>query len=143
MFGPPGHAYVYFIYGCHYCVNTVCQPAGLAEAVLIRAAEAEFGLEFLRAHRKVHQLRALTNGPGKLCEAMKIDRQLNGADLCDRRSGLFIAENPQVQVFREKRGPAITTIRVGITRAAELPLRFYLDGSAFVSRRQANKDRSN
>ena len=138
MFGPPGHAYVYFIYGCHYCVNAVCQPAGMAEAVLIRAVEAHFGLSFLRQRRQVHEPRALTNGPGKLCEAMQIDRALNGADLCDPRSGLFIARNPQVQALRDKLGPMVTTIRIGISRAADLPLRFYLDGSAFVSRTKAS-----
>jgi len=135
MFGPPGHAYVYFIYGCHFCVNVVCQPAGLAEAVLIRAIEAQVGLGLLRKQRGLHKERALTNGPGKLCEAMQIDRQLNGADLCDEGSALIISENPKVEDFLQKRGPVVTTVRIGLTRAADLPLRFYLDGSAFVSRR--------
>ena len=137
MFGPPGHSYVYFIYGCHFCFNAVCQPAGKAEAVLIRAVEARFGLEFLRKQRGLHEIRSLTNGPGKLCNAMQIDRTLNGADLCDRRSGLFIAKNPELEAFRRERGPMITTVRIGITRSAELPLRFYLDGSEFVSRKQS------
>jgi len=136
MFGPPGHAYVYFIYGCHFCVNAVCQPPGRAEAVLIRAIEAEFGLVYLHKRRNVHDQRSLTNGPGKLCEAMQIDRKSNGADLCDRRSRLIIAENPEVQAFRDQHGPVVTTVRIGITRSADLPLRFYLHGSAFVSRRQ-------
>jgi DNA-3-methyladenine glycosylase len=135
MFGPPGNAYVYFIYGCHFCVNVVCQPAGLAEAVLIRAIEAKVGLGFLRKQRGIQDERALTNGPGKLCEAMQIDRQLNGADLCDQRSGLIVAENPQVESFLKERDPVVTTVRIGLTRAADLPLRFYLEGSAFVSRR--------
>jgi DNA-3-methyladenine glycosylase len=136
MFGPPGHAYVYFIYGCHFCMNAVCQPAGMAEAVLIRAIEARFGLDFLRKERGLHERRSLTNGPGKLSDAMQIDRKLNGADLCDRRSALIIAQNPDVESFRQERGPLVTTVRIGITRAAELPLRFYLDGSAFVSRKE-------
>jgi DNA-3-methyladenine glycosylase len=135
MFGPPGHAYVYFIYGCHFCVNAVCQPAGLAEAVLIRAIEAQVGLGFLRKQRGLHEQCALTNGPAKLCEAMQIDRQINGADLCDPRSGLIIAQNSHVGDFLQQRGPVVTTVRIGLTRAADLPLRFYLDGSAFVSRR--------
>jgi DNA-3-methyladenine glycosylase len=137
MFGLPGHAYVYMIYGYHFCVNVVCQSPGIAEAVLIRAIEADFGLPFLQRQRPVGKERELTNGPAKLCEAMDIDRQLNGADLCDSRSSLMIAENPQVRAFRKKRGPVVVTVRVGITRAAELPLRFYLDGSSFVSKRQA------
>src|SRR6476659_776902 len=102
MFGPPGHAYDYFIYGCHFCVNAVCQPPGMAEAVLIRAIEAKVGLAFLCKQRAVHEQRALTNGPAKLCEAMQIDRKLNGADLCNQRSGLIIAKNPQVEDFLQK-----------------------------------------
>jgi DNA-3-methyladenine glycosylase len=136
MFGPPGHAYVYFIYGCHFCVNAVCQPPGKAEAVLIRAVEAQIGLASLCKRRRVKEQRSLTNGPGKLCEAMQIDRRLNGADLCDRGSRLVVAQNPEVQAFRDQHGPVVTTVRIGITRSADLPLRFYLDGSAFVSRRQ-------
>src|SRR5579872_1904781 len=135
MFGPPGHAYVYFIYCNHFCVNAVCQPHGTAEAVLIRAVEPFFGLPILLRQRKVQVQRALTNGPAKVCEAMRIDRKLDGADLCDPRSALIIAENPNVKAFRKQRFPLVTTVRVGITRAADLPLRFYLDGSEFVSRR--------
>jgi DNA-3-methyladenine glycosylase len=136
MFGPPGHAYVYLIYGYHFCVNAVCQPTGTAEAVLIRAVEAVFGLPLLNRNRAVHVRRTLTNGPAKLCEAMQIDRNLNGADLCDGNSSLIIAENPEVESFRESNGPVGTTVRVGITRAADLPLRFYLEGNQFVSQRK-------
>lgn len=135
MFGAPGHGYVYFIYGFHFCVNAVCRPAGEAEAVLIRAIEPMFGEDFMRARRAVRKPQDLTNGPGKLCEAMEIDRSLDGIDLCDRQSALFIAENPNVKKFRRERGPMGTTARVGITRAAALPLRFYLSGSVFVSKR--------
>jgi DNA-3-methyladenine glycosylase len=135
MFGPPGHAYVYFIYGCHYCVNAVCRPAGTAEAVLIRALEAVFDCDSMQRARAVKAVRNLTNGPAKLCEAMDIDRALDGVDLCDPHAPLFIAENPAVKLFRRQRGPVVTTTRIGITRATDLPLRFYLHGSAFVSRR--------
>jgi DNA-3-methyladenine glycosylase len=135
MFGPPGHAYVYFIYGCHFCVNAVCQPHGTAEAVLIRAVEAAFGLSFLLRQRTVREERNLTNGPAKLCEAMGINRAFNGADLCEPASELIIAENPGASAFRRKRAPLVTTVRVGITQAAHLPLRFYLDKSPFVSKR--------
>jgi DNA-3-methyladenine glycosylase len=136
MFGPPGYAYVYFIYGVHYCVNIVCRPAGHAEAVLIRAVEAKFGEEIMRKNRAVEKTVSLTNGPGKLCAAMKIDRKLDGANLCDARSELFVATNPDVENFRKERGPIVTTTRVGINRAAELHLRYYLDGSPFISRRE-------
>jgi DNA-3-methyladenine glycosylase len=134
MFGRPGCAYVYLIYGCHYCVNAVCQPAGIAEAVLIRAIEANIGVSTMLWNRQVTQETKLTNGPAKLCEAMGIDRKLDGVDLCDPHSQLFIAENPEHRLFRRRLGPVIMTARVGITRAAELPLRFYLAASPFVSR---------
>ena len=135
MFGRPGHGYVYLIYGFHFCVNAVCRPAGVAEAVLVRAVEATFGTEFLRARRPVDEDEALTSGPGKLCQAMNITRGLDGIDLCDPHSPLFIARNPDVESFRSRNGPMVTATRIGITKAAALPLRFYLEGSAFVSRR--------
>ncbi len=134
MFGPPGHAYVYFIYGCHYCVNAVCRPTGTGEAVLIRAIEPALGLELMRQSRPTAKPRHLTNGPAKLCEAMQIDRALDGADVCDLYSPLFIARNPALEQWRRKQGPVMISARVGITRAAELPLRFYLKGSIWVSR---------
>jgi DNA-3-methyladenine glycosylase len=134
MYGPPGHAYVYLIYGFHFCVNAVCQRAGRAEAVLIRAIEAEFGEELMRQRRPVGENLSLTNGPGKLCAALAIDRKLDGADLCDGESELFVAVNPHLKQFRRERGPVIITTRIGIKRAAHLRLRFYLGGSAFISR---------
>ena len=85
--------------------------------------------------RPVAAPRDLTNGPGKLCLAMDIDRGLDGVDLCDVHSALFVARNPAVEDFRKERGPVVTTTRVGLTKAAHLPLRFYLEGSAFVSKR--------
>lgn len=133
MFGEPGHAYVYLIYGLHYCVNAVCRPTGVAEAVLIRAVEATFGENILRENRRIHGHVNLTNGPAKLCEAMKINRDLDGVDLCDSAAELFIAKNPDAGKLRRRLGPVITTVRVGITKAAALPLRFYLDNSEFVS----------
>jgi len=142
MFGPPGHSYVYFIYGNHYCFNAVCQPVGTAEAVLVRAIEPLFGLEILHACRVVAKPVQLTNGPGKLCAAMDIGRELNGVDLCESESPLIIARNPVIKRFLAARGPVVTTTRVGITKAASLPLRFYLGGSEYVSgRRVAGKIR--
>jgi DNA-3-methyladenine glycosylase len=135
MFGPPGHGYVYLIYGCHFCVNAVCKPEGEAEAVLIRAIEPLFGRHHFRANRTGSPLRHLTNGPAKLCKAMAIDRHMDGVDLCQPDSLLMIAENPAADRFRQQHGPLITGKRIGITRAAGLPLRFYLEGSSFVSQR--------
>jgi len=135
MFGPPGHGYVYLIYGYHFCVNAVCRPAGVAEAVLVRAIEPLFGEPFMRHQRPVTKLRDLTNGPAKLCEALHIDRGLDGVNLCDPKATLWIAENPNVDDFQNRHRPIITTTRIGITRAAALPLRFYLDGSQYVSKK--------
>src|SRR3989442_7641571 len=81
LFGPPGHAYVYFIYGNHWCFNAVCRAAGVAEAVLVRAIQASFGVAWMQARRGVARGRDLTNGPGKACAAMGIDRTLDAGGL--------------------------------------------------------------
>jgi DNA-3-methyladenine glycosylase len=135
MFGPPGHAYVYFIYGCHYCVNAVCQPKGIGEAVLIRAIAPTVGETIMKQSRSVLKHVDLTNGPGKLCQALQITRKLNDADLCDASEKLFIAENPQIKCTLAEIGPVTMTTRIGITKAAAMPLRFFLTKSHFVSRR--------
>jgi DNA-3-methyladenine glycosylase len=135
MYGAPGYAYVYFIYGNYWCVNAVCRPKGCAEAVLIRAVEPATGVDWMRARRSGKSDVDLTNGPGKLCTALAIDKTLDGADLCDRKSGLWIAGHPAHKQFLLSHGPMITTTRVGITKAVELPLRFYLKGSAWISKR--------
>jgi DNA-3-methyladenine glycosylase len=135
LYGPPGRAYVYFIYGSHFCFNAVCHRAGRAEAVLVRAIEVEYGEDLMFDNRPAATPIALTNGPGKLCAALAIDRQFDGADLSDSQADLFIAANPNLRLFRKQRGPIITTTRIGIRRAAHLRLRFYLGGSAFISRR--------
>lgn len=137
MWGPPGRAYVYFIYGNHFCVNAVCCPEGVAEAVLIRAIEPWFGVGSLARNRPGHSLENLTNGPGKLCAALGITRAQDGVDLCDVQSPLVIAKNPEADLLIQTRGPIIAAPRIGITKAAELPLRFYLDKSPSVSRRLA------
>ena len=135
MWGAPGHAYVYLIYGYHFCFNAVCRPKGVAEAVLVRAIEPTFGLEIMRANRAVPRERDLTSGPAKLCAALQITREFDGADICDADSPLFIAENPQREAFLAAYAPLVTTTRIGIAQAAEWPLRFYLGGSNFVSKR--------
>jgi len=135
MFGEPGHGYVYLIYGMHFCINAVCRPKGTAEAILIRAIEINFGQQWMRQQRHAKNLHQLTNGPAKLCAALNIDRSLDGVDFCDPQSPVFIARNPNHKQFLLERSPMITTTRVGITKAAERPLRFYLAGSPYVSRR--------
>ena len=135
MWGEAGHAYIYLIYGYHFCFNAVCRPKGIAEAVLVRAIEPTFGIEAMRSQRKAKTDRDLTNGPAKLCAAMNITRELDEVDICNSTSPLFIAQNPQRDEFCDSSGPLITTTRIGITQAADWPLRFYFDGSKFVSKR--------
>ena len=133
MFGEPGHAYVYFIYGCHFCVNAVCRPAGVAEAVLVRAVEPLVGQDILRQHRPAGNLRNLTNGPAKLCQAMNIDRKLDGVDLCSSDSPLFVAKNPEHAAFLKANGPITASARIGISQAICAPLRFFLASSSYIS----------
>jgi DNA-3-methyladenine glycosylase len=135
MYGPPGHAYVYFIYGNHWCFNAVCRPKGVAEAVLVRAIEPTLGVEWMQRQRAVRKPADLTNGPAKFCAALDIDRALDHADLCSLDSPVFIAENAARTKLLRKLGPVVTTTRIGITQAADWSLRFYLEGSTFVSRR--------
>jgi DNA-3-methyladenine glycosylase len=136
MFGPPGRAYVYFIYGNYFCCNAVCASPGVGEAVLIRAIEPTFGVEWMQKNRPVSRLRELTSGPAKLCLALDIERPLDGADLCALNSDLVVAKNSGVAAFICETGPVVTTTRIGLSVAGHLPLRFYLGGSEFVSRRQ-------
>jgi DNA-3-methyladenine glycosylase len=134
MWGECGRAYVYLIYGMHFCFNAVCREKGIAEAVLVRAIEPAFGVAEMQKLR-AHPPKNLTNGPAKLCAAMDIDRALDGVDLCDSSSTLFIARNPRRESFLEERAPLVQTTRIGISRAADWPLRFYLGGSTHISRR--------
>jgi DNA-3-methyladenine glycosylase len=135
MFGPPGRAYVYLIYGMHYCVNAVCRPRGVGEAVLIRALAPTLGMERMRVRRGVLHERELTNGPAKLCAALEIDRKLDSTNLCEAASALVIGENARRAQAVAELGPLKVTTRIGITKAAELPLRYFLAGSQWVSRR--------
>ena len=135
MFGDPGRAYVYQIYGAHFCFNAVCQIEGTAEAVLVRAIEPTFGRETMQQFRTAKTLRDLTNGPAKFCAALAINRVLDGADICDINSPLFIAQNPERASTIQELEPVITTTRIGISKAMDWPLRWYLDKSEYVSRR--------
>ena len=134
LFGPPGLTYVYFIYGNHYCFNVSCLPDGEAGGVLFRALEPISGIEQMAAGRdiaidKAMDLRKLTSGPGRLAEAFGITRERdNEKDLTSRKSDLFIVDDG----FRPRR--IEVTPRIGITKAAERPLRFFIAGNRFVSR---------
>jgi len=135
MYGPPGRAYVYFIYGNYFCFNAVCAHRGVAEAVLVRAIEPTHGEDWMRKNRPVATRRELTAGPSKLCLALDLEREFDGADICSTRSDLIIAGNPNLKEFLRDRGPMITTTRIGLSVAEHMPLRFYFDRSEFVSRR--------
>jgi DNA-3-methyladenine glycosylase len=125
MFGPPGRAYVYRSYGIHWCVNFVCRPEGIADAVLIRALEPTHGLEEMKRRRGLENERLLCAGPGRLCQALGVTGAHDGLRL-DRPP--FRIE-PRAEEPELVRGP-----RVGITRAVELPWRYGLAGSRYLSR---------
>lgn len=129
MFEEPGRAYVYFIYGNHYCLNAVAHEPGAAGAVLVRALEPRVGLETMRARRGRHAERELASGPGRLCQALGIDRTANGVSL--HQGSLVVGPHPTAQA---PVGKPVRGTRVGITRAAHEPLRFWLDGNPHVSR---------
>lgn len=133
MFGPPGHAYVYRIYGVHFCFNAVTAPEGVAEAVLVRALEPLVGIELMRARRGFPPEapsrldRELARGPGRLAQALGIGPDRNGADLAGSDLLLLAPTGPPPDV--------VTATRVGLTRGADRPWRFLVAGSPWVSRR--------
>jgi DNA-3-methyladenine glycosylase len=125
MFGPAGYAYVYRSYGIHWCLNFVCEGEGMADAVLIRALEPKWGLEAMRERRGVTNERLLCAGPGRLCEALAVTRAHDGLPL----------DRPPFRLEPRTEVPELVTgARVGITRAAELPWRYALAGSRYLSR---------
>lgn len=136
LFGPPGHAYVYFIYGVHYCLNFSCMPEGNAGCVLLRAIEPLQGIEWMAQARGISAermagergKRLLTAGPGRLCQALGITRKrFNGAALYLRDSALRIVDDGYCpQEIAE-------TKRIGITKSSDLPLRYFVAGSRYVS----------
>jgi DNA-3-methyladenine glycosylase len=136
LFGPPGHVYVYFIYGMYYCLNFSCLPDGIAGGVLIRALEPVAGLDAMARARglerfnpeSVRDLRKLTSGPGRLCEAMGITRARDNAkDAVSRRSDLQVMDDGY------KPDKIAVTPRIGIVKSAALELRYVIEGNKFVS----------
>ena len=132
LFGPPGFAYVYFIYGMHYCLNFSCQPEGHGAGVLIRALEPVAGLDTMARLRKLPPAaspRLLTSGPGRLCQALDITRVAhNGLDVTSRTSVLQVLDDGyEPDMIR-------STPRIGISKAIEHPLRFVIEGNAFLSK---------
>jgi DNA-3-methyladenine glycosylase len=126
MFGPPGHLYVYFTYGMHHCMNVVTSGDPGASAVLIRAGEPLLGLEAMRRHRSGRPIRDLCRGPGRLCQALAVDRDLDGADL--------VGVGPVwVGAGRGIPPSVVVTRRIGIRRDADRPWRFVESSSPFAS----------
>jgi DNA-3-methyladenine glycosylase len=125
MFGPPGYLYVYLSYGVHYCCNVVTESTGVAGAVLLRALEPLAGLDVMEARRGHRPPRELCNGPGKLCQALGIEMSDYGADL--ERSPIWLEDDGYRPESLDE------SARVGISAAADLPLRFYLPDNPFVS----------
>ena len=125
MFGPPGHAYVYRSYGIHWCLNFVCEEEGSASAVLLRALEPRFGVDAMQARRGLDEPRLLAAGPGRLCQALAVARDHDGRPL----------DEPPFELREREAEPEIVSgPRIGISRATELPWRFGIAGSRFLSR---------
>lgn len=130
MFGPEGYAYVYQIYGIHYCMNVVTAPEGVGEAVLIRALEPVSGLDLMQLRRGIGEFKQLCNGPGKLVQAMGITRSMNGISLAQSPFYILSPDTfPQYNLPFE----IVTTTRIGITQGADLPYRYYIQGHPCVS----------
>jgi len=148
LFGPPGHAYVYFIYGNHYCLNVSCLPDGDPGCVLLRALEPVAGIEQMAEargmevakgtdHTKISSLisslKKISSGPGRMAEALEITRERdNGKSLVSARSDLRLADDS----YRVRR--VAVTPRIGIVKSAEQPLRYFIAGNPFVSGRFAH-----
>jgi DNA-3-methyladenine glycosylase len=137
MFGPPGHAYVYFTYGMHFCANLVCLGNGSASAVLLRAGRVIEGEELARARRTggatMIPFRDLARGPARLCQALDIDRSLDGADVCVADSPLRVRWPGASTTLRSDHEKIATGPRVGVSSAAEVPWRFWIKGEPTVS----------
>ncbi len=127
MFGEPGHAYVYFTYGMYYCLNVITERKGFPAGVLIRALEPKDGIDIMMKRRKKERLEELTSGPGKLCQAMGIDKAFYGADLTGKT--IYIEDRG------EKAGKIVSTNRIGIDEGKEKKWRFYIRDNRFVSKK--------
>jgi DNA-3-methyladenine glycosylase len=126
MFGAPGHAYIYFTYGIHWCFNVTAGKAGEGAGVLIRAAEPLEGISIMQKLRKTDNAKNLANGPAKLAQALQIDRALYGHDLSKPPLQVIEAEGKNFQVTE--------TTRIGISQAVDVIARFYIKGSPFISK---------
>lgn len=128
MFGPSGHAYIYLIYGINLCFNVTTGPEDSPEAVLIRALEPVEGIEVMRINRKQHNLYNLCSGPGKLVQALGMDMSFNGTSVVEGNVRIYDPKTPvSVNI--------VETTRVGISKAVDWPMRFYIEGNKFISKK--------
>lgn len=125
MFGPPGHAYVYRSYGIHWCLNLVCEEEGSAAAVLVRALEPAHGVDLMRVRRGLDEARLLAAGPGRLCQALGVTRE---------HDALPLDEPPFELLPSAESVPVVAGPRIGISVATELPWRYGVEGSRYLSR---------
>ena len=132
MFGPPGHAYVYLIYGVHHCLNVVTEKTDQAAAILLRALEPEEGIEIQQQNRGNRPFKTLTNGPGKLCQALDIDLRFDGADLCAPDAALWIEDASALADDAVVASPRINV--TGDERARTVPWRWHIKDNPWVSR---------
>lgn len=135
MFGPAGHAYVYRIYGIHTCVNVVTGLKGSGEAVLIRALEPVAGMELMQERRGVEDAKSLCSGPAKLTQALGITLEHNGASFLESPLQIWSADGVPGSEPVNGTQEIVQTTRIGITKAADRPLRFYIRGNRYISRR--------
>lgn len=134
MFGPPGHAYVYFTMGMHHCLNVTTERRGLPAAVLLRAMQPVEGIEIMAANRGIRDVRRLASGPGNLAKALGIDRELNGEDMA-KSDRLFLEQGTAP-------GPVNASTRVGVSVGRTRRWRFYASGNLFVSKGKPSKPRT-
>lgn len=134
MFGPPGCAYVYRSYGLHWCINMVCREAGHGAGVLLRALEPTHGIDTLRARRGLHDLRVLCAGPGRLAQALGIDASFNGRPLAAPPFALLEPDPATTAAAPHGGHDVVTGPRIGISKAVDVPWRFGLRGSRYLSR---------
>ncbi len=135
LFGPPGRVYTYLIYGLHTCVNVAMGPVGTGEAILIRALEPALGVDLMQKRRGMDDPLELASGPGKLTEALGITMDLNETSLCTGPLQIWSPDSLPDRRPEGWPGEIVQTTRIGITKAADRPLRFYLKGSRYISRR--------
>lgn len=136
MFGPPGHLYVYFSYGVHWCANVVCDEDGRGAAVLVRALSPLQGIDVMFAARPAaRRHRDLCSGPGRLTQALGLNGSHDGADLVGGDRDVWLLDDGEAAPSRS----VVQTTRIGITKAADRPWRWYVDGDAHVSRRLARR----